>query len=65
MPGLIRVLSVAVVAAGLLSTTADARAPRPNPNPHRYDLAEFGLDPGQIRERFAAYIERYGVELEA
>jgi sulfotransferase family protein len=32
---------------------------------HRYDLADFGLDAGQIRERFAGYIERYGVELEA
>ena len=31
---------------------------------HHYDLAEFGLDEGAIRERFAGYIERYDVELE-
>jgi hypothetical protein len=31
---------------------------------HRYDLADFGLDAGQVRERFAGYVERYGVELE-
>lgn len=28
---------------------------------HRYDLGEFGLDRGSLRERFAAYAERYGV----
>jgi hypothetical protein len=31
---------------------------------HHYDLAEFGLDEGAIRERFAGYIERYDVEVE-
>jgi hypothetical protein len=31
---------------------------------HRYDLADFGLDAAEVRERFAGYIERYGVELE-
>jgi hypothetical protein len=31
---------------------------------HRYDLAEFGLDAGEIAERFAGYVERYDVVLE-
>jgi hypothetical protein len=31
---------------------------------HRYDLAEFGLDAHQIRERFAPYIDRYDVPME-
>ncbi len=30
----------------------------------RYDLAEFGLDPRSIRERFARYTETFGVEIE-
>ena len=32
---------------------------------HRYDLADFGLDPGQIRERFAAYTARYDIPVRA
>jgi len=28
---------------------------------HRYDLAEFGLDAAQLRERFAGYVDRYRV----
>jgi hypothetical protein len=28
---------------------------------HRYDPADFGLDPGEIAERFAGYVERYDV----
>jgi hypothetical protein len=28
---------------------------------HEYDLAEFGLRAGELRERFAGYTERYGV----
>ena len=35
-----------------------ARGSRP---PHRYDLAELGLDAGEVAERFAAYTSRYGV----
>jgi hypothetical protein len=31
---------------------------------HAYDLAEFGLEAGPIRERFAHYVERYGIPLE-
>ena len=31
---------------------------------HRYDLADFGLDKGQISERFSAYVERYGIATE-
>jgi hypothetical protein len=28
---------------------------------HRYDVAELGLDAGEVRERFRSYIERYDV----
>ena len=31
---------------------------------HGYDLAEFGLDEGAIAERFAGYVDRYGVARE-
>ena len=31
---------------------------------HRYSAADFGLEPAAIRERFAAYIERFGIEAE-
>jgi hypothetical protein len=31
---------------------------------HRYDLAEFGLHPDQLSERFAGYIDRYGIARE-
>jgi hypothetical protein len=31
---------------------------------HRYDLAEFGLDAGEVAERFQGYVERYDVVLE-
>jgi hypothetical protein len=32
---------------------------------HRYDLAEFGLDAGEIGERFRSYIQRYDIPLES
>jgi hypothetical protein len=31
---------------------------------HGYDLAEFGLDGGQLAERFAGYVERYDIPQE-
>ena len=31
---------------------------------HRYDLAEFGLDGAELAERFAGYVERYGIDPE-
>lgn len=31
---------------------------------HRYDLREFGLDAGEIADRFAGYVEHHGVVLE-
>jgi predicted enzyme related to lactoylglutathione lyase len=31
----------------------------------RYDLAEFGLDGGDLRRTFAFYTDRFGVELES
>jgi sulfotransferase family protein len=32
---------------------------------HGYDLAEFGLDAGELTERFAAYVDRYGIAAES
>jgi hypothetical protein len=32
---------------------------------HGYDLAEFGLDAGELAERFAGYIDRYDVAVES
>jgi hypothetical protein len=32
---------------------------------HGYDLAEFGLDPGELAERFAGYVDRYDVAAES
>jgi hypothetical protein len=40
---------------------AAGRPDRPPRAPHRYALAEFGLDPGEVAERFAGYTSRYGV----
>jgi hypothetical protein len=31
---------------------------------HKYTLPEFGLVEGEIRERFARYADRFGVEAE-
>jgi hypothetical protein len=31
---------------------------------HRYDVAEFGLDAGELAERFRGYTERYDVPRE-
>jgi Sulfotransferase family len=32
---------------------------------HGYDLAEFGLDAGELAERFAGYVDRYGIAVES
>jgi Sulfotransferase family len=32
---------------------------------HGYDLAEFGLDPGELAERFSGYVDRYGITAES
>jgi hypothetical protein len=32
---------------------------------HGYDLAEFGLDGGELAERFAGYVDRYDVAVES
>jgi hypothetical protein len=31
---------------------------------HRYDVTEFGLDPEELRSRFAGYVDRYAVPVE-
>jgi Sulfotransferase family len=32
---------------------------------HGYDLTEFGLDPGELAERFSGYVDRYGIAVES
>ena len=44
---------------GWLDRTASIARPR-----RPYDLAEFGLDPHQLRECFARYTELFGIEIE-
>ena len=41
-----------------------ARRPQGQHGPHRYDAASFGLDPQEIRDGLAPYVERFGVESE-
>jgi len=38
--------------------------PRTKHGEHRYTAEEFGLEPERLRQRFAAYIERFDVPLE-
>jgi hypothetical protein len=42
-----------------------AAHPKGKHGAHRYTLADFGLDEVAVRDRFAAYTERYAVEVEA
>lgn len=37
----------------------------PPPRKHRYDLSEFGLEPGSLRERFAGYMRSFAVPRES
>jgi hypothetical protein len=32
---------------------------------HRYEAADYGVDPATVRREFAPYIERFGLEPEA
>jgi hypothetical protein len=56
-----------------IEMTDDARAafvshveahPRGEFGAHRYDFASLGLDEGELRERFAGYVERYAIPAE-
>jgi len=68
------VQTVARIYEGTGSTLSDAAAgaiadhvaanPKGKFGTHRYDLAEFGLDAGEIAERFQGYVDRYDVVLE-
>jgi len=40
------------------------RNPKGRFGEHRYDVTTYGLDPDEIRERFAGYVERYAVPTE-
>jgi Sulfotransferase family len=51
-------------AMSAVSAYVDAH-PKDGLGAHRYDLSDFGVDAGEIRERFAGYIERYDVPREA
>ena len=44
-------------AAGIVILAHDKKA---TASSHSYTLSQFGLDPEQIRERFAAYIDSFG-----
>jgi hypothetical protein len=50
-------------AAKAVTAYVDAH-PRGQFGAHRYDLSEFGLDAGELAERFASYTERYDVPRE-
>lgn len=54
--------------AGVEDTDEDRRAvrdylarPRAETAPHRYSPGQFSLDPGAVRERFASYVEAFGL----
>jgi len=61
----------AACGAVLDDTARDAVAAYVNAHPkgkfgtHGYDLAEFGLDPGELAERFSGYVDRYGIAVES
>ena len=42
-------------------TAYAAANPKDSLGVHGYTLAEYGLDAGEIRERFAGYVDRYNV----
>jgi phosphatidylethanolamine-binding protein (PEBP) family uncharacterized protein len=42
-----------------------AANPRDKHGPHRYTLADAGLDAAAERERYRAYQERFGIQPEA
>ena len=46
-------------------TRTSASHPKGKHGAHAYTLADFGLDEPAVRDRFAAYTERFGVEAEA
>jgi hypothetical protein len=52
-----------VAAAEAITQYVDAH-PRGQFGAHRYDLAEYGLDAGELAERFAGYTDRYAVPRE-
>jgi hypothetical protein len=31
--------------------------------PHQYSLEQYGLDPAAVAERFAPWVERFGIEV--
>lgn len=52
------------VARDAMSAHLEAH-PKGSRGRHGYDLDEFGLDGAELRERFAPYVERYGIPTEA
>jgi hypothetical protein len=55
-------LDLSASARGAMKAHADAN-PKGKHGAHKYSLEEWGLDPVAVRERFAPYIERFGIEV--
>jgi hypothetical protein len=51
------------VGAAAIGAYVDAH-PKGQFGAHRYDVTEYGLDPDELAERFAGYVERYAVPRE-
>jgi hypothetical protein len=51
------------VAAAAVNAFVDAH-PKGALGAHRYDVTQFGLDPAELRDRFAGYVDRYAVPTE-
>ena len=52
-------------AAWFAATSVEAWAASHGPGTygtHAYELSDFGLEPGQVRERFAPYCARFGID---
>ena len=64
--GVYRAFGEELEGPALAAMTAHVEShPRGRFGPHRYDLAQFGLDGGAIAERFRGYVQRYDIPLES
>lgn len=51
------------IAAKAVTVFVEAH-PKGSLGAHRYDVTEFGLDPAELRTRFAGYVDRYDIPIE-
>ena len=58
-------MTSSTISARRRSRTTSAAHPKGQFGAHRYDVAEFGLDAGELAERFGGYIDRYDVPRES